>query len=315
MKPFRVHLAEQEEENEYKLCSVENIHTTEMVEKIRMALGRYGLISMEPAGVQMKINTGEDTKFPEYPFAPVFVTKIFMDYPLSSDTAVQSIALFTRISDKMLKFCDKNGNPVVDGADAEQHAHPIEADDKDAQAEVGDARVKSLVSDMMKDIAARRSQSEIEIPVYEGFTATHHDIEKMTNRKVRRGFYLAENHHDGTATITGPFKKMPDNFDYVDVLPKVVVVESNSYDNLTEYKVKYAPAEQQKSPSDAGGVEIAKPMTVELTDQDTGKTYTIAVKAVTKNAARTKAIQIAAQQTKLPQGRFIPTSPVADPSN
>lgn len=311
MKPFRTFLAEQEQDYEYKLCSVENIHTTEMMEKLRLALGRYGLIELDPQGIQTQITAAEKSEFNQYPFLPVFIVKVVLANPLSSVSAVQSISLFTRIKDDKLKFFDKDSKIVMDGAENEQHAHPVEVDSKGSQSEVGDEHAQALVSDLMKDIIARREASTVEIPVYEGFTATHHDVAKIIGRAVHRGFYLAENTADGWGIIRGPYKRFPANYDYVSVIPTATLMESATVDNLMEYKVKYAEAEHQGSPSDGGGKDVAKSMEVAVTDQDTGKEHSVVVKAVSSNAARAKAVEILAARLGVGKERLIPTSPVA----
>lgn len=309
MKPFRTFLAEQEQDYEYKLCSVENIHTTEMMEKLRLALGRYSLIEMEPKGIQTQITAAEKSEFTQYPFMPVYVVKVVLANPLSSASAVQSVSLFTRIKDDKLKFFDKDSKIVMDGAENEQHAHPVEVDGKGSQAEVGDEHAKSLLTDLMKEITAKRDANTVEVPVYEGFTATHRDVSKILGREVRRGFYLAEMQDDGWGVIQGPFTKMPENYDYVTTLPKATVVESSAQDNLMEYKVKYAEAEHQEMPADAGGKEVAKVMQVDVTDQDTGKEHTVGVKATSANAARAKAVEILAGRLGISKDRLLPTSP------
>lgn len=306
MKPFRAFLAEQEQDYEYKLCSVENIHTTEMLEQMRLALGRYGLIEMEPNGIQTQVTAAEKSEFTQYPFMPVYVVKVILANPLSSTSAVQSVSLFTRIKDDKLKFFDKDSKIVMDGAENEQHAHPVEVDSKGAQSEVGDEHAKSLLTDLMKEITAKRDSSTVELPVYEGFTASHHDVSQIIGREVRRGFYLAENTEDGWGVIQGPFNKLPENYDYVETLPKATVVESHTHDNLMEYKVKYAEAEHQEMPADAGGKDVAKTMQIQVVDQDTGREHTVAVKASSSDAARKRAVEILHSRTGISKERLLP---------
>lgn len=309
MKPFRAYLAEQEQDYEYKLCSVENIHTDEMVQKIHLALDRYGLISLEPKGVQTTAKDTANNQFSEYPFMSVFVSTVVLANPLSSDAAVQSIALFTRIKDKKIQFFDKDDKIVMDGADAEQHAHPVEVDSTGAQEEVGDLRAKSLISDVMKDIIARREATTIEREVYEGFVASHHEIATILGQSVARGFYLGERFDDDTGLITGPFDKCPDNYDYVGPLREAVVVETTDRGELFEYAVEYAPSEAQNDPEDGGQRDVGKSMSVEIVDQDSGKTHSIVVRATSNNAARAKAIEVMASRTGLSKERYMATNP------
>lgn len=309
MKPFRAHLVEQEEDYEYKLCSVENIHDHEVLGHIRMALGKYGLMSMEVAGVQTQVTSASKLQFDKYPFRPVYIVKIVMSGPLSSRNAVQSVALFTRINQEKIRFFGKDDEIVMDGADVEQHGHPVEVGTDQAQAEVGDRRAKTLVSDLMKEIAAKRSSQTIERPIYEGFTASHHEINKMLGIKAPRGFYVMESTTAGFATITGPFRKCPDNYDYVGRTPVAVLKETREVGSLVEYDVEFAPADLQADPPDGGDRVVGEPTSVEVTDQDTGKVYTIVVRATGDNEARAKAVAVIASRKGISADRLMPTAP------
>jgi hypothetical protein len=308
MKPFYAHLLENEETFEYKLVSVENIHTDDVMSKIRLALGKYGLVTLEPNGVLTTVKDSDNKRFAEYPFAPIYLCKITMNNPVSSNPLIQSIALFTRIKDTKLKLFDNGDKIVMDGSDAEQHAHPMEVGGKDAQSEVGQAKADSLVSDMMMDIAGRRDKNIIR-DVYEGHTASHVEISKMINTKVPRGFYLIENTANDRASITGPFKTCPDNFGYITNVNKAVVLSESSDDGVVEYAVKYAEPDMQNDPADAGTRDRNKPMEVALIDQDSGKEHTVVVRADTDESARLKAVEIIAKRTGLHKDRFMPKDP------
>lgn len=178
MKPFHVLLAEQDSDFEYKLCSIENIHDTYVLDRIRLALGRYGLIRLEPMGVSMKMSSSSKSMFPLFPLAPVYMIKVIMANPLTSRNAIQSIAVFSNVDQQLLRFFDMDDKLVMDGAETEQHAHPVEVDSAFAQSEVGDARAKSLVSDMMKQLSSKNS-GVVEVPVYETRMVTHHEVRTM----------------------------------------------------------------------------------------------------------------------------------------
>jgi len=302
MKPFFAHLLETEETYEYKLVSVENIHTDEVLGKIRLALKKHGLISIEPNGVQTKIN--DKSNFSKYPFAPLYFDKVIMSSPISSMSAVQSVALFTRINDDRLKFVDKNDKVIMDGADAEQHAYPIEVDSKDAQEEVGQSRADSLVSDLMKDIATKRAGNIIR-DVYEGAVASHREVSKIVGKAVPRGFYIVESTGRHHGTIMGPFHKCPDNYGYINKVHKAVIIKEDTSDGVIEYSIKYPETEMQKDPEDAGVRDRVKTMTVKLVDQDSGKEHSVVVRADNQETAKLKAVEIIANRTGLPKDRFI----------
>jgi hypothetical protein len=310
MKPFIAHLLETDETYEYKLVSVDNIHTDEVMGKIRLALGKHGLISVEPNGVQLNVKDKNVAKFSEYPFAPVYFSKVIMSSPISSIPAIQSISLFTRINNSKMKFFDKNDKVVMDGADAEQHAHPIEVDSKGSQDEVGQSHADSLVSDLMKNIASSRENNVIR-PVYEGSVASHKEVTEMLNKSVPRGFYLIENESRGSGTVMGPFRKCPDNYGYIKTVSKAVVLTEKENDGVIEYSVQYPETDMQKDPEDAGSRDRNKPMTVKLVDQDTGKEHSIVVRADNDDTARIRAVEIIANRTGFHKDRFIPMNPTS----
>lgn len=310
MKPFRAFLAEQDQDYEYKLCSVENILDGEVMAQIRMALGRHGLISVEPQGVQTKIADAAARKFDKYPFMPVHVLKLVMSNPISSRSAVQSVALFTRIPETKLGLFDMKDQIVMDGAEGEQHAHPVEYPSKDAQAEVGDARAQNLVSDLMKDITKTREERSYEREVYEGVVASHREVARATGRRLDKGFYIIENRGDEGNIMVGPFAKMPINYEYASKLSLMTLGESkNSGSGLREYSVEYPETEKQDDPLDAGTRFEGNTYDVEMIDQDTGKSYTVAVRAGSERAARSRAAEIVAAQQGISKDRLIPMKP------
>jgi hypothetical protein len=310
MKPFRVLLAEQDTDYVYKLCSVENIQDTYIMDRVRLALGRYGLISMESLGVNLKISSSEDSIFPSYPFLPVYVLKIVMANPLTSRNAIQSIALFASIPQDTLRFFDMKDQLVMDGAETEQHAHPVEVDSAFAQSEVGDARAKSLVSDMMKQISSSRSGT-LSIPVYESSMVTHHEVNRMIGQRVSRGYYLVEKDTNGRGQITGPFARSADNLSFMENVSPVTLVKTNKVGDMMEFVVNHFPPDSQGDPADAGRRAEHKPMEVVLIDQDTGKEYTVVVRASSEETARSSAVEILSKETGIIKGRLLPKSPTA----
>jgi hypothetical protein len=271
-------------------------------------LGRYGLISLEPIGINMKVVSDDTSMFSNYPFLPVYMLKVIMASPLTSRNAIQSIALFASIPQNTLKFYDKSGNIVMDGAETEQHAHPVEVDSAFAQSEVGDKRAASLVSDMMKSIAAKRSDT-ILVPVYESSMATHHEVGKMLGQPVRRGYYLIEKSTQGSGLITGPLSAYPDNLAFTTDVSAVKLKETKAVDAMVEFAVDFFEPDVQEDPQDAGRRVDHKPMEVELVDINTGKEYTVVVRASSAETARPSAIEIIAAKTGIAKERFLPKSP------
>ena len=314
MTSFHTFLVEQDQDFEYKLCSVKNIHSSETMAQMRLALGRYGLISIEPNGIQTQVATGSH-QFTAYPFLPVYVCKVIMANPVSSRPLVQTISLYTNIKEGELRWLSPDDKIVMDGADAQQHAHAIEVPSDQAQSEVGDRHATSLVSDLMKDIAANRAANTVERPVHEGYVASHHEISSMLSRNVRRGFYLVENESATVGVVTGPFRKCPDNYDYIKTVPVATSVTESSNDGVTEYQVEYSPTAMQDDPSDAGQRVRGKSVQVTVVDQDTGKEHHVVVRAESNTSARLRAVEIIAQRTGLAKDRFIPIHPEPEPGN
>lgn len=310
MKPFRAHLVEQETNYEYRLCSVVNIHDSEIQDKIRLALGRYGLIELKPNGVQTKLNSAADKGFNQYPFSVVYVTTVVMSNPLSSRAAVQSVALFTRIDSSKLAFLDKSDQIVMDGPDVEQHAAPVGVDSKTAQAEVGDARVKTLVSDMMDAIISGRKDKTIEVPVYEnGSVVDHTAVSQATGRKMPKGFYVVETAGDETI-MSGPYTRCPENYEFTNEMNRADLSEVRQQtDGINEYIVEYHPAETTEDPADAGRRLVGQTYQAEVVDQDTGKTHTISVRAQSANAARAIAVDRLSKKLGIDKDNLIPTKP------
>lgn len=314
MKPFRAFLAEQDQDYEYKLYSVENIHNAEMMAKIRLALGNHGLIDIEKQGVMTKMNDSSNMTFDEYPFSPVYVSKVTLSSPLSSRAAVQSVSLFTRIKDDKLAFLDKSDEIVMDGADAEQHSHPVEVDSKDAQEEVGDARAQTLVSDLMKDIIAGREANTIELEVYEGFVTSHREIKEASGESVRAGFYVFEDTKDGPI-MTGPLKKLPENYSYKFGLRNLQIKRPLTTEgDLMEYAVSYEE-DQQADPADAGRRIRSKSYEAEVIDQDSGRSYNVMVRAHSSFDARQQAVDKIAAKHGLRKEALIPVKPEAEAAN
>ena len=313
MKPFRAHLLEQEETFEYKLCSVENIHTAEVLANIRLALGRHGLLELTPNGVQTQIDSASNSQLTKYPFMPVYVVKVLMSNSISSWPSVQSISLFTHIKADKLKLFDKDDKIVMDGADGDQQVYPVEVDSDTAQAEVGDARVETLVSDLMKGLSITREATTITRDVYEGLVTDHQGICGLLSNPPR-GFYIVEKYADG-ANIVGPYRKCPDNYDFVTDTPTVadttVITHKQIGNGLYETEVAYQPADMQTDPDDAQDRLESTPMTVKLIDQDTGTEYSVEVRAESIDSARRRAIEIITVRTGMSKDRFLPKSPLS----
>jgi len=306
MKTYTSILAEQDIDYEYKLCSVENIHTPEVLEQIRLALGRHGLINMEPVGVQKTINT--ESPFMSYPFMTVYVVKLTMSSPLGSNEAVQSVSLFTRIKDDRIKLFDKDDKIVMDGPTSDQDEPPVEVDSDTAQSEVGDERAQVVVSDLMKELDAINTAKKIEIDVYE-FVLSNAEVSDMLDRPVERGFYVCEKYSDGSGKITGPFTKCPDNYQYGANIKSASLIEATVENNLIEYEVNFNEPDMQEDPLDAVRPDVTTKQSVTVVDQDTGKEYTAVVNAASEDSARIIAVDSISKKTGLSRERFIPKGP------
>jgi hypothetical protein len=130
----------------------------------------------------------------------------------------------------------------------------------------------------------------------------------MIGKPVARGFYLVEN-TENTGVITGPFKKCPDNYDYLTDITEATLINETDNDGVIEYSVKYPETDTQDDPADGGVRTQGDRKTVKLIDQDTGKEYSVVTRAESDDAARLKAVEIIANRTGFHKDRFLPEQP------
>jgi hypothetical protein len=260
-------------------------------------------------GVTMKLSSDDKSMFPNYPFLPIHTVKVTMTNPITSRNAIQSVALFSTIPQDSLKFFDMDGNLVMDGVEAEQNAHGVEVDSAFAQAEVGDARSQSLVSDMMKQISSARNE-KLSVPVYEATMVTHHEVQKIIGERVSRGFYMMEQVSKGRSLITGPFATPADNLPFPSEIVPATLVETRQLEaGMFEYATRAEMVAMAQDPTDAGRRVEHKPMQVVLVDQDTGKEYTVVVRASSEDTARASAVEILAGKTGISKEKLLPKAP------
>lgn len=308
MKPFRAIIMEQEETYKYRISSIENINTEDYIAKIRLALGRIGLISIEKGGMTIMPRKQEQENIPMYPLTTRYYVKVDMKNPITTKHAVQLIALITRIPENQIAFTDMDGNMVVDGAETEQHAFPQEVDSKEAQKDVGDARAKELVSDLMKDIMKKRDAVK-PFTLKEGSVATHIEVSSIIGKKVDRGFYIVEQFENGTGEIFGPYRKCPENYDFISNIFHADVINESNDDGVTSFKIG-GMRDSDEGMDDPKGFD--KKYDVELVNQDTGGHHRVVVRASSPQDARHEAVELIAAKTKQPRERFLPLYPKID---
>lgn len=300
MKTFADYLAETEEEFEYHLYSVINMHTPEMLAKLGYALRPHGLIAAEPLGVQTKADS--NLEFVDYPFEHRFVTKLILNRPISSRHAELAITVFTGTSDKGFNLLDKDGNEVIVRDALAAEIDPMTGDQ--AQKLVGDKRVTSLMDDFRSFLGATKAE-EVKIEVVtEGFVCNHATLSKAIGSPVRKGFYVAEAMTSGKFRVVGPFATQPDNYDFR-ACPVGKLVETKVLKAHTQYILEAEETRVDASGDEAGVAEV------EITDQDTGKVYTVVVSTTDNVVGRQQAIDVLSKKLGLAKTKLIPTKPEA----
>jgi len=107
--------------------------------------------------------------------------------------------------------------------------------------------------------------------------------------------------------IEGPFKQQPSNYEFV---ADLIVRGAGTFEVLSESEVRLVehdrdfrftrPLREQMKPT---------PFEVTVQDQDTGKTYTVLVKALSETDARDRGVETVANQEQLDQSRLIAVEP------
>jgi len=326
-KTFQAILAEQDTEFTYFVKSIYNIHNPEVMDQIRLALLPYDLRSIE-TGVYKPIEKG-NTDFPNVPNSPLYSVKVVVGLePPEDDDAVQKVALFTRIKDEHIVVHKEGQDPHrPDNSDdvfvkgeykpltgtAKDFTGTLDDEYKDAQGEVADKRIGSLLKDLEAERKERKkAEREIRPKLKESFCTSHIALNQIEN-KWNKGFYVVEREagSDSVMKISGPWKKQPTNFSFVPSLINEAVGELKVADDGNiimedfdrNFKYSYvSPRGQRKNLKETK-------FSVDVQDPDSGKSYNVVVDAKTDSQARNRAITMVANNNKLDSNNLIAANP------
>ena len=326
-KSFRAVLAEQDEEFTYHVKSIYNIHDDETMDWIRLALLPYDLRDIQRGSYKPMGHADKD--FPNVPGAASYDVKVVLGLePPTSEDAEEKVALFTRIKMDHLLVHKEGEDPHKmdnsdDCVDCKGEYKPLTGTAKDfsatldnvevdnAQSEAGEERIGNLVKELEKERKEREELIQKPNPkLKEAFCTSHIQLNQIDKRWTK-GFYLVERHIDDTLNITGPFSRQADNYPFVgDLLQegagtvkysdsKTLVME----DADRNFKFTYRPVAKPRT-----GLREEK-FSVEVQNQDSGKTFSVIVDAVDDAMARDRAVNLVARREKLNKESLIARDP------
>lgn len=333
-KNFRAFLAENDQEYTYYIRSTRNIHEDEILDWVRLALLPYDLREIKKS--TYKPPMAGDNGFELEPYAPVWVVRVKLGIePADDEMAVQQISTFTHINDQYIIF-HKEGEPAkrIDNDDQPTDKKPNDAldpllqtaknwdsdldkqmIDPDAGQYVSNPRLADFIQELEKDRQERetwRKKYQLDPKLYESFVTSHLALRDVYGESPQKGFYIVERRAQDKEVmhIAGPLKHCPINYEFV---PDLVKKGAGTFEVLSESEVKLVGSDRNFRFSRGPILQerVRKTYEVEVQDQDTGKTYTVAVKSFKEEDARDKAVQTVARQEKLDVDRLIATEPEA----
>jgi hypothetical protein len=194
-------------------------------------------------------------------------------------------------------------------------ASPDEGDiDSNAQQYVGQDRIDAFMSELATDKKAREAEVEgrnVQPNLTESFVTSHLALGDVFGNNAPKGFYLIERHESDPSImqIEGPFKQQPSNYEFV---ANLLIKGSGTYEVQNENTVRMVEHDRDfRFTSPLRERMMPKPFEVSVQDQDTGKTYTVLVKALSETDAREKGVQTVAQQEQLNPSSLIAVEPDA----
>lgn len=299
-KPLRAYFEEAQEEFEYDIYSTHDILSAEIVDRIVKGFASYGLISFKPLGICKKPPKKVDFKSrhpSDYPFETIFMARITSSNPMDLRSTLELLAFHTRINKECFQVFPKGDKENVIFTDFGFTEVPSEQ----SQSEVGQKKVDSLMTSLMKDVADNKS-----VKLAKNYVTNHTKISEMIDQNVEKGYYIVERDNE-EGTITGPFKECVDNYElWLDDNSTGTVREVNSFgDNLMEMKIDFEFADMTgDSDDDVDRLEL-QVMTVKFTDQLNDKEYDIAVKSASEDSAIEKAKDIIMNNLGGDEQRFV----------
>ena len=327
-KTFKQLMLEADEQFDYYVRSIVNIHDYDIMEMLRLSLLPYQLVDMKRAGFHPI--SKENEFFPEHPNSPTYSLKVKMDLPIDDTAAmIQKIATFIKVNDEYLTFYEVGSDPlkrweeeeeeaVKDGeyvamgstdpenkATVDQYATPNDI----AQDEVGHKRIDSF----MQELDTEKKDREVagrERDVYETFTVPHDVATLFAKIPQLKGYYLVERFKDNRKDfrMTGPFKSAPDNYKTVFSNP-YQIKSTTLISESTVGKYKETILEMDTTQIRSSTKPQRGKFEVQVTDVDNGRKHNVVVNANDETNARDVAIQKVAKQYNIAPHSLIAEHP------
>jgi len=324
-KTFKQMMLEADEQYEYYIRSVVNIHEYDTMEMLRLSLLPYQLVELKTAGFHPIDKSNEF--FPQHPNTPTYSLKAKLDLPIEDANAIiQKIATFIKVNDEYLTFYEVGSDPLKrwddpemeedeDGeyipmgstdpenkATVDKYATP----DADAQKEVGYTRIDAFMKELEDDKKEREGAGR-EREVYESFVIPHDVASSIVGKPQATGYYIVERFNNSKFKITGAFKSIPDNYRSVFKSPYSITnseVISESYNG--KHKEIDMILEYTKVRENSMG---ASKFEVVVTQVDNGRKFNMVVTARDDTTARDKAISQVARQHSVDPNSLIAEQP------
>lgn len=314
-------ITENDQEFTVHVCSVVNIQDAEVMDFIRLALLPFDLREIKSDGYKPM---GDDA-FLGYESFPVYTVTVKLGLDLSNEKAEERIATLTHIDkdqfivhhegESLKKAEDDNSDDSAEGPGDAGEPEAMGTDQ--AQKLAGTKRI----DDFLKELEADRKERDKEVPdfkVEEAFCTSHIALKAFhSNVLAPRGFYVVEREETGDAEsalhISGPFEAMPDNY------PLVPTLSHTGIETIKVMKESHGTFGLEVTTRDKGHkfiqgstkrtVTEAAQREVKVTDTDTGKTYTAAVRANDDAKARQLAVTSISNSHGLSQESLVAAAP------
>lgn len=326
-KSFRDYLVENDSEYTYYVKSIRNIHADDVLDFIRLALLPWDLRSIEKSSVD---TFKEYNHFPCDPMSPVYAVKVTMgnEFPSYTD-AIQKIAWFTRVPHEYIKV-HAEGESLTDYDEvnveftSDENYKPLSHTAKDWNSDLDNASIdddaqkyagNSRLNDFIKELEDHRKEREqhiddknVEPRLFEAFVTDHISLTDVLGNKPKSGYYIIERYTNEpeVLNIHGPFKNKPINYQAVKNLHKP---EVNEFQIVSENKILAKGVSSNFKFSRTIFEQELRHYSVEVTDQDTSKTYSVVVKASSDASARNRAVDIVSRREKIPNNNLIASDP------
>lgn len=271
----------------------------------------------------------ENKDFPHFPNMPTYCVKVYLPLEINPVDAAERVALMTGINqdyigvhvkgEKLDWGTEDETKPVKYKAMAstkgEFNATTDGAIVDNAQDEVGSKRIGSFMKELEADRKEREKLSG-EFKIEESFVVSHHVAPKIVGRPVRKGYYFVESTGTGVQ-VWGPYKDKPINYPMYNTIMEnaglELVSDTKKGDiRLFELRTTSTPHQTFAVDHERNRSEMTKekqPFEVEVLDTNTGRRYTVYIKAFNQGSARTKGVNAVAQREKLNQGTLVATKP------